>query len=83
MFGGKAERPVPRGGALSVIGADTAIKGDVTTTSDLHVDGAIMSAIDCGQLIQGASSRSEGVVTAKTARLAGIIKGRSPSSRSP
>ncbi len=76
MFGGnKAEGPARRGGALSIIGADVTIAGDITTPSDLHIDGAVEGDIDCGQLIQGASSRIAGVVKAKTARLAGTIEG--------
>lgn len=75
MFGAKAEGSVRRSGALSVIGADVAVKGDVTTVSDLHIDGAIEGDVDCGALTQGASSRIRGVVKAKSARIAGTIEG--------
>ena len=76
MFGAnKTEGPARRGGDLSVIGADVSVKGDVTTASDLHIDGIIEGDIDCGALVQGASSRIKGVVQAKTARLAGTIEG--------
>ena len=64
-----------RGGALSVIGADVSVKGDVTTASDLHIDGMIDGDIDCAALVQGASSRITGVVKAQSARLAGTIDG--------
>lgn len=76
MFGGgKTEGPTRRGGALSVIGADVSVKGDVTTTADLHIDGTIEGDIDCGAIIQGPSSRIKGVVKARSARLAGAIEG--------
>ena len=76
MFGnGKTEGPARRGGALSVIGADVGVKGDVTTTSDLHIDGTIEGDIDCGALVQGAASRITGIVKAQSARLAGTIEG--------
>ena len=76
MFGGgKTEGPARRSGALSVIGADVAVKGDVTTAADLHIDGTIVGDIDCAQLIQGASSRITGTVKARGARLAGTIEG--------
>ena len=76
MFGsGKTDGSVRRGGALSVIGADVSVRGDVTTTSDLHIDGTIEGDIDCGALVQGAASRIKGVVKARSARLAGTIEG--------
>ena len=58
-----------------MIGADVTVKGDVATASDLHIDGNIEGDIDCGALVQGASSRIKGVVKAKSARLAGTIEG--------
>ena len=69
-------RPVASSGAtFSVIGADVTIKGDVTATADLHVDGAIVGDIACASLVQGDSSRIEGAIEAETARLAGRTKG--------
>jgi cytoskeletal protein CcmA (bactofilin family) len=70
-----APRPVASGPTISVIGADVVIKGDVSATADLHVDGAIEGDIACASLVQGESSRIEGSIEAATARLAGRVRG--------
>jgi len=60
---------------FSVIGTDVTIKGDVTASADLHVDGRIEGDITCASLVQGESSHVQGQVKAETARLAGKIVG--------
>ena len=68
-------RPVASGATFSVIGADVTIRGDVSASADLHVDGAIEGDIACASLVQGETSRIEGMVEAERARLAGRTKG--------
>ena len=68
-------RPVASGPTFSVIGADVVIKGDISATADLHVDGTVQGDISCSSLVQGESSRVEGTIEAETARLAGTVKG--------
>src|SRR5690348_16798743 len=69
-------RPVANGGStFSVIGADVVIKGDISATADLHVDGTVEGDIACSSLVQGESSRLEGAIEAATARLAGRVRG--------
>ena len=63
------------GSTFSVIGPDVSIKGDVTATADLHVDGTIEGDIACSSLVQGETSRIIGGVEAETARLAGQVSG--------
>ena len=63
------------GSTFSVIGSDVSIKGDVTATADLHVDGTIEGDISCSSLVQGETSRITGGVEAETARLAGQVSG--------
>jgi cytoskeletal protein CcmA (bactofilin family) len=63
------------GSTFSVIGSDVVIKGDVTATVDLHVDGRIEGDIQCASLVQGEGSHVEGAITAETARLAGSVSG--------
>ena len=66
----------PRGGStFSILGADLAIKGDVSASADLHVDGRIEGDIACAALVQGEGSEIHGAVTAQTARLAGTVRG--------
>jgi cytoskeletal protein CcmA (bactofilin family) len=60
---------------FSVIGADVTIKGDVSASADLHVDGRVEGDIACASLVQGASSEIHGQVEAETARLAGRVVG--------
>jgi cytoskeletal protein CcmA (bactofilin family) len=60
---------------FSILGADTAIKGDVTADSDLHIDGKVEGDITCATLIQGESSEIIGAVNVRSAKLAGIVRG--------
>lgn len=70
-----AARPLASGSTFSVIGADVVIKGDVTASADLHVDGRIEGDLACASLVQGEGSHIEGAIAAETARLAGSVKG--------
>ncbi len=63
------------GSTFSVLGADLAIKGDLTARADLHVDGTVEGDIACAELVQGESSTITGAVTADSARMAGTVRG--------
>ena len=60
---------------FSVIGSDVTIKGDVSATVDLHVDGTIEGDIKCASLVQGEASIISGGITAETARMSGKVVG--------
>ena len=60
---------------FSILGADLAIKGDITASADLHVDGRIEGDVACAALVQGEASEIHGAITAQTARLAGTVRG--------
>ncbi|MFZ1741781.1 MAG: polymer-forming cytoskeletal protein [Pontixanthobacter sp.] len=60
---------------FSVIGSDVTIRGDVTASTELHVDGRIDGDITCASLVQGESSVLAGAVQAESARLAGTLTG--------
>ena len=62
-------------GMFSVLGPDVVVKGDVTASADLHIDGRIEGDVHCSSLAQGAESQIFGNVTAESARLAGSIEG--------
>lgn len=64
-----------RGSTFSVLGADTAIKGDVLASADLHLDGKVEGDVACSALVQGETGEIVGAVKAETARLAGIVRG--------
>jgi cytoskeletal protein CcmA (bactofilin family) len=63
------------GSTFSVIGADVTIRGDVSASADLHVDGTIEGDITCASLVQGEKSNIHGAVSAESARLAGTVRG--------
>ncbi|MEM7665419.1 MAG: polymer-forming cytoskeletal protein [Pseudomonadota bacterium] len=60
---------------FSVIGSDIKIKGDITASADLHVDGTIEGDIKCTSLVQGEASQVMGGINAETARLSGRVNG--------
>ena len=60
---------------FSILGADTAIKGDISAASDLHIDGKVEGDIACASLVQGETSEIIGAVKVQNAKLAGIIRG--------
>lgn len=60
---------------FSVIGPDVVIKGDISASADLHVDGRVEGDISCASLVQGEASVIEGSIEAESARLAGRVTG--------
>ncbi len=60
---------------FSVIGSDVTIKGDVSASVDLHIDGKIEGDIKCASLVQGEGSVIQGGVTSDTARMSGKVVG--------
>lgn len=64
-----------RGSTFSVLGADTKIKGDVSASADLHLDGHIEGDVTCTSLVQGETGEIVGAVKAESARLSGIVRG--------
>lgn len=83
MFSTKPARGVkpvsaPRssaGSTFSVLGADTAIRGDICASADLHIDGKVEGDISCASLVQGQDSEVHGNISAETARLSGAVHG--------
>lgn len=60
---------------FSVLGADLAVKGDITASAELHIDGHIEGDITCAGLVQGEASAIQGAIRAQSARLAGTVRG--------
>lgn len=60
---------------FSVIGSDVAIRGDISASVDLHVDGKVEGDITCASLVQGEGSEVIGGIEAETARLSGTVRG--------
>ncbi|WP_205651046.1 bactofilin family protein [Tsuneonella mangrovi] len=67
---------LPSGGStFSVIGSDVTIKGDISASADLHLDGRIEGDIACASLVQGESSHVQGAIEAESARIGGTVTG--------
>ena len=62
-------------GSFSVLGADVTITGNISATTELHIDGTVEGDIDCASLVQGDGSKITGEVKAESARLAGKVDG--------
>lgn len=60
---------------FSVIGSDVTIIGNITATTELHVDGNIEGDITCASLVQGEGSIVKGAIEAESARLSGTVIG--------
>lgn len=79
MFGSKqgdtASTHARGKGALSFIGAEVVITGNVNAAGDLHLDGTIEGDLSCQSLTQGATGKVKGNITAEKATLAGHVDG--------
>src|SRR5258707_4900738 len=70
-----AETAVPTGSA-SLIGSGTSLKGDITSSGDLRIDGALVGNIICSaKVIIGANGVVEGDVSGVTADIMGKVSG--------
>ena len=63
------------GSALSFIGPEVVISGDIATEARLHVDGRIEGDVRCTTLSQGEAGTIAGNIVAEEARLAGLVDG--------
>jgi cytoskeletal protein CcmA (bactofilin family) len=72
---GETPGTAARGGALSFIGAEVTITGNVSGNGDLHLDGTVEGDLACNSLILGPGGRIRGNISAATATLAGTIEG--------
>jgi cytoskeletal protein CcmA (bactofilin family) len=61
--------------SFSVLAPDVEFTGNLKASADLHIDGRIEGDVSCAQLVQGEGSEIVGTITAKSARLAGKVKG--------
>ncbi len=63
------------GGAMSFIGNEVIVTGNVAGQGDLHLDGTIDGDLSCQSLILGSVGRVKGNVTAERATVAGAVEG--------
>src|SRR5664279_144494 len=70
-----AESAVPTGSA-SLIGSGTSLKGDITSSGDLRIDGTLIGNIICSsKVIIGANGVVEGDVSGQMADIMGKVTG--------
>ena len=80
MFNSKSkseatESPVPSGSA-SLIGSGTSLKGDITSSGDLRIDGNVVGNIICSaKVIIGANGVVEGDISGQHADIMGKVNG--------
>jgi cytoskeletal protein CcmA (bactofilin family) len=83
MFGStkKSEaKPVSGGGngrsrVPSIISADTTLKGDLRSTGELHLEGAVEGDVQADRLVIGETAVIKGNVQADTVRVCGKLDG--------
>ena len=62
-------------GAMSFLGNEVVITGNVTGKGDLHIDATVDGDVACKSLILGNSGRVKGNVVAEKASIAGAVEG--------
>ena len=62
-------------GGLSIISADVHIKGNITTTGELQLDGTVEGDIQCNGIILGETGKLSGTITAASATIRGTVEG--------
>jgi len=75
-FAKGASGSASRGVALSVIGPDVRIVGDIITQGEMQIDGQVEGDITCQTLVVGEGARIIGEVTAENVRVHGHLTGK-------
>lgn len=64
------------GNGTTLIGAGTSVKGDITSNSDLRIDGTITGNVHCSaKIVVGANGTVEGDITGNQADIVGKVSG--------
>jgi cytoskeletal protein CcmA (bactofilin family) len=80
MFNSKSKSDLPgetpAGTSASLIGAGTSLKGDITSSGDLRIDGTLVGNIHCAaKVIIGSNGVVEGDVSGQQADIMGKVTG--------
>jgi cytoskeletal protein CcmA (bactofilin family) len=67
--------PTRGSGALSFIGSEVTITGNISGDGDIHLDGTIEGDCTCNSLILGSGGRIRGNINAAKATLGGTVDG--------
>ena len=63
------------GGALSFIGSEVVINGNIAGEGDLHIDGTVEGDVGCKMLILGQAGSIKGNINADRATIGGTVNG--------
>jgi cytoskeletal protein CcmA (bactofilin family) len=64
-------------GAVNLISSSTNVTGDISTESDIRIDGILTgNLVTNGRLIIGSNGKIEGDIRCKSAEIEGVMKGR-------
>jgi cytoskeletal protein CcmA (bactofilin family) len=61
--------------AMSVIGSDILITGNIEASADLQIDGRVVGDVRCATLILGEESSVKGSIYAERVRVSGSVEG--------
>jgi cytoskeletal protein CcmA (bactofilin family) len=88
MFSNKPAKPIPaaraenaeaapprKSFAASLIAENVALRGDLTTEGDIHLDGALVGDIRVGCLVIGETGQVEGSIEADAVEIRGRVTG--------
>ncbi len=80
MFNAKSKNDFPgdtsAGSSASLIGAGTSMKGDITSSGDMRIDGTLVGNINCSaKVIIGANGVVEGDISGQQADILGKVSG--------
>jgi len=67
----------PQGQSINLISEGTIIKGDVTTVSDIRIDGTLIGNLKAqGRLVIGPKGKVEGDINCNNIEISGYMKGK-------
>ncbi|MDX8338042.1 polymer-forming cytoskeletal protein [Draconibacterium sp. IB214405] len=63
--------------AINILGEGTLIKGDISASSDIRIDGQLVGNLEAkGRVVIGPKGKIEGKVICNNVEIAGLIKGK-------
>lgn len=71
----RAAQPRRTSGAASVIGADLSITGNLESTGELHIEGAVQGDIQAGRIVVGEQANVTGSLVADEIVIRGNVQG--------
>lgn len=75
MFNKNEQRPAGRSGAMSFLGSEVTVTGNIGGQGNLHIDGRVDGDVKCASLIIGNAGQVNGNIAADDAKIAGSVTG--------